>query len=1346
MQVGALEIKLFTDIARLQSDMNKANQTVDRAMGNIEKSVNVAKRALGGLFAGVGIATIANTIDAYKRFDAQLQLATKSASEYAQAYSNVVRISRISQSDIGAVGVLYARLNNNLREFGTTQKEISTITEAVSLSLRVSNATVQETNSVMLQLSQSFGSGKINGQEFLAVSEGAPIIMRQLAKSLKTTYGELKNMSTEGKLTSEVLKTALSDPAYLAGLREQVKLVGTISSALQVAKNSWIQYIGEADKGQGTSKLLSQGILLLADNINNLVTVALGALVVKLGQVGAATMANLLAQKAAIAVDSLKLASDRKILLSQVVLREAQLASIVATNASSLAIGNNAALTTRAAIADTALTAAKTKLAAATVTSGVAARAFGSAIAFLGGPIGVAIIAFGALGYAISKAFDQQKLEKYGKAIDGIRERAAVLAEKHKAGISIDNDYSDDILHIKELQKARDGLFSKLKAGEAATSFKPSLEARTTTALEYVQAIKDIKNAEKDLGLKIEQDNMVKAPKSTRALSDSVKLLSAQIKEQQDIMIAAKKDLDAYVSSNGKAGISQSDYTRVVQDAKKVIEDLTGATKANNAALKEQSESYKEGLKGIQETIDLEMLLANEVGEAFAKSLSDKAEAEKQYSDALGKSLENSYKIAETEQQRVDDVQRQIDVFGLSEEAITALEAAKLNDAAATYTQQVAEMERNGVAPETIAYVYAEIDALKLLAKAKEQFGKKTTELNGMKEVRRAQEEMEKEAKRSNEEIGKSLTDALLRGFESGKGFAKNFKDTLINMFKTLVLRPAIQFLVDSSGITKALSGIGSAFSGGGTAGGSSGAGTTGGFLSGIKDALTRGNNSIVSSIGSLGQSISAFGSTGTGFIKDMASRLGSFTTLNAGLISKALPYAGAIVQLLKGDVKGAAFTAIGAAIGGPIGGAIGGLVGSFFGGKKKVPRFSTQRAGQYEDGVFTGTSAGQTYKPLGAEVQIDGLSEAFSRSLGGFLKSFGLNDSVSTIASLLKKRKASYGNFAATFDGRSVTGGTTGKAKNVQDTFQRLIEQVLGTTLAQAIQKSKVSDGIKKFFNGLTKKEDVADAINTLVDLNRQLGDLPKVFNAIRNAIDTTRYKTSIADLKAQFAAIGTYTSLFYTADEQFATFTKQITTQLGVLDTPLLNSRDEYRKLVDGITVVDKKTSGLFNGLVALAPAMDAYFKQLEAQKAATDALVMSMASLRTEDLFKTLFDFKRYTGVADNYGSDFANNYVDNLPSFSSGTNMLPNDMIAQVHAGERIVPAADNQAIIQALNGGTDLKQLIRDLIIEVRSGNISMVQAAQKTAKVMQRIDDEGVMINETNNAGVRTVLNTRVVA
>jgi hypothetical protein len=42
---------------------------------------------------------------------------------------------------------------------------------------------------------------------------------------------------------------------------------------------------------------------------------------------------------------------------------------------------------------------------------------------------------------------------------------------------------------------------------------------------------------------------------------------------------------------------------------------------------------------------------------------------------------------------------------------------------------------------------------------------------------------------------------------------------------------------------------------------------------------------------------------------------------------------------------------------------------------------------------------------------------------------------------------------------------------------------------------------------------------------------------------------------------------------------------------------------------------------------------------------------------------------------------------MASLAVGTNVVPNDMIAQIHAGERIMPAADNRAIIAALNGGS-----------------------------------------------------------
>jgi hypothetical protein len=42
---------------------------------------------------------------------------------------------------------------------------------------------------------------------------------------------------------------------------------------------------------------------------------------------------------------------------------------------------------------------------------------------------------------------------------------------------------------------------------------------------------------------------------------------------------------------------------------------------------------------------------------------------------------------------------------------------------------------------------------------------------------------------------------------------------------------------------------------------------------------------------------------------------------------------------------------------------------------------------------------------------------------------------------------------------------------------------------------------------------------------------------------------------------------------------------------------------------------------------------------------------------------------------------------LASFDVGTNLVPNDMIAQIHAGERIIPAADNAALMSAVNGNS-----------------------------------------------------------
>ena len=338
MIVGSLEIKLFASLARLQSDMDKAGKTVDAAMSRIDKAIGTTKAAFTGLAGAFGAQSIVRLADEYKRFDSQLKLATRSASQYEEAYARVVDISAKSQSDIGAIGVLYARLANNLRDAGASQKEVGDIAESISLSLRVANATVQETNSVMLQLSQSFGSGKLNGQEFLAVAEGAPALLRQVAKEMGVTYGQLKDLATEGKITADVLKRAWTNPEYLAGVREQVKEVGTIASAMTVLKNNLTLYIGETDKATNTSRSLSQAIVFLSENIDLIVNAGLAYLIVSLSKYVTGVYA-------AITASRLKQA---EIIKETVIAERAAAAQIAAENAKALAIANNAKASTLA--------------------------------------------------------------------------------------------------------------------------------------------------------------------------------------------------------------------------------------------------------------------------------------------------------------------------------------------------------------------------------------------------------------------------------------------------------------------------------------------------------------------------------------------------------------------------------------------------------------------------------------------------------------------------------------------------------------------------------------------------------------------------------------------------------------------------------------------------------------------------------------------------------------------------------------------------------------------------------------------------------------------------------------
>lgn len=116
---------------------------------------------------------------------------------------------------------------------------------------------------------------------------------------------------------------------------------------------------------------------------------------------------------------------------------------------------------------------------------------------------------------------------------------------------------------------------------------------------------------------------------------------------------------------------------------------------------------------------------------------------------------------------------------------------------------------------------------------------------------------------KTSDQINQSLTDALMRGFEGGKEFAGNLRDTVVNMFKTMVLRPIVSAIVSPvSGMigSAAQSVMGGVGGGGGGIFGSLAGSAAGTFFSGITTAVSAGFKGATLGVGMMGPTTAGAG------------------------------------------------------------------------------------------------------------------------------------------------------------------------------------------------------------------------------------------------------------------------------------------------------------------------------------------------------------------------------------------------------------------------------------------------------------------------------------------------------
>ena len=248
---------------------------VEKPITGIERLFSKVTQAFLALQIVLQGAEIANAADNFEKLRLTLEQSEGSAQGAERALKELYRIAQSASVPIEAMTVSYQRYTRSVAAMGGSQQDALNFTEALAKALRLSNATAQETGSVMRQLSQAFNKGKLNGDEFVSVSENGGRVLDYLARQLGKSRGELQELSKAGALTDKVL---LELGKALEKIRGDFDLLPkNFTDAWVNFRNGMIETLGRSEAFQGVMSALTSTLLALANHID-LVLVALGAL------------------------------------------------------------------------------------------------------------------------------------------------------------------------------------------------------------------------------------------------------------------------------------------------------------------------------------------------------------------------------------------------------------------------------------------------------------------------------------------------------------------------------------------------------------------------------------------------------------------------------------------------------------------------------------------------------------------------------------------------------------------------------------------------------------------------------------------------------------------------------------------------------------------------------------------------------------------------------------------------------------------------------------------------------------------------------------------------------------
>ena len=281
----SMERAFDVDMSDFVGGVSDGKEKVRELNAELSKTGDKAAEAAGGLgkigtvlagFATLSFAkSLLDTADAMQSINSQVRQVTSSETEYLAVQRQLLDVANSTRASLESTASLYVSTSRALKDYGYTQQEILTFTEATNNAMTIGGVQAEQQAAALMQLSQALGSGVLQGDEFKSIAEAAPILLDTIAEYMGKSRAEIKKLGSEGELTADVIFKAISGASEKFS-EQAAKMPMTMGQALTVFSNNWQSMISRLLNESGAMSGIASIIKMIADNLNLVVPIMAG--------------------------------------------------------------------------------------------------------------------------------------------------------------------------------------------------------------------------------------------------------------------------------------------------------------------------------------------------------------------------------------------------------------------------------------------------------------------------------------------------------------------------------------------------------------------------------------------------------------------------------------------------------------------------------------------------------------------------------------------------------------------------------------------------------------------------------------------------------------------------------------------------------------------------------------------------------------------------------------------------------------------------------------------------------------------------------------------------------------